>query len=74
MNNYKEDFINNEFKTHCKDYTYVPFIFPAVKKIVVFGDIHGDYKLAVNLLVLTLKLPTLLVSTELTIKLPLVLF
>ena len=53
MNKYKEEFINNEFKTYCKDYTYVPFIFPAVKKIVVFGDIHGDYKLAVNLLVLS---------------------
>jgi hypothetical protein len=53
MNNYKEHFINNEFNKYCKKYTYTPFILPAVEKIVVFGDIHGDYKLAVNLLIIS---------------------
>ena len=53
MNNYKEHFINNEFNKYCKKYTYTPFILPAVEKIIVFGDIHGDYKLAVNLLIIS---------------------
>jgi hypothetical protein len=53
MNNYKEHFINNEFNKYCKKYTYTPFILPPVEKIIVFGDIHGDYKLAVNLLIIS---------------------
>ena len=42
-----------EFNKYCKDYTYTPFILPAVERIVVFGDIHGDYKLAVSLLLIS---------------------
>lgn len=42
-----------EFNKYCKDYTYTPFILPGVERIVVFGDIHGDYKLAVNLLLIS---------------------
>lgn len=42
-----------EFNKYCKDYTYTPFVLPATERIVVFGDIHGDYKLAVNLLLIS---------------------
>ena len=52
MSQYKKHFMT-EFNKYCKDYTYTPFVLPPVKKIVVFGDIHGDYKLAVNLLVMS---------------------
>lgn len=51
-NEYKIKFMN-KFNEICKDYTYTPFVLPAVKRIVVFGDIHGDYKLAVNLLLIS---------------------
>jgi hypothetical protein len=52
MNQYKKHFMT-EFDKHCKKYTYTPFILPEVDRIVVFGDIHGDYKLAVNLLLIS---------------------
>lgn len=44
------EFMNNEFVSLCKDYTYIPSILPAVKRIIVLADIHGDYKLALRLL------------------------
>lgn len=49
----------NEFKTKyedkgvCSGYTYTPFSIPAVEKIIVFGDIHGDYKMAIKLLLMS---------------------
>jgi len=43
-------FKNNEFKEHCSKYTFVPFIYPKVNRIIVFGDIHGDYNMIVTLL------------------------
>ena len=52
MSQYKKHFMT-EFNKYCKDYTYTPFVLPAVERIVVFGDIHGDYKLAVNLLLIS---------------------
>jgi hypothetical protein len=52
MSQYKNSFIN-EFNKYCKKYTYTPFVLPKVDRIVVFGDIHGDYKLAVNLLIIS---------------------
>lgn len=46
----QNEFINNDFVNLCKDYKYIPAIIPAVKRIVVLGDIHGDYDLAIKLL------------------------
>jgi len=44
------NFINNEFPKICKKYDYIPSKIPAVERIVVFGDIHGDYEYAKELL------------------------
>ena len=52
MTDYKSNFVK-EYKEICKDYTYTPFILPSVKRIVVFGDIHGDYKMAIKLLLMS---------------------
>jgi len=52
-NNEVDNFKNNEFKQHCKDYTFVPFIYEKVERIVVLGDIHGDYKMAIKLLTMS---------------------
>lgn len=45
-------FINNEYQQYCWDYPYTPAILPAAKRIVAFGDIHGDYNLAIKLLII----------------------
>jgi len=44
------DFKENEFKSHCSKYSFIPFIYQKVKRIVVFGDIHGDYNMIIKLL------------------------
>ena len=49
-NNDTTNFINNEFQQHCWRYPYTPAIIEKVNRIVAFGDIHGDYNLAVKLL------------------------
>jgi len=51
-NNTVENFKNNEFKEHCSKYSFIPFIYPKTDRIVVFGDIHGDYEMAVKLFVM----------------------
>jgi len=52
MSDYKSAFIK-EYKQYCNEYTYTPFVLPAVKRIIVFGDIHGDYKMAIKLLLMS---------------------
>jgi hypothetical protein len=52
INSDVENFKNNEYKENCRKYTFVPFIFDKVDRIVVFGDIHGDYKMAIKLLIM----------------------
>jgi Calcineurin-like phosphoesterase len=44
--------IKKIFERECKDFggSYHPIVFDAVDKIVVFGDIHGDYELAIEML------------------------
>jgi hypothetical protein len=49
-NNEVIKFKNEEFKEHCSDYTFIPFIYPKVDRIIVFGDIHGDYNMIIKLL------------------------
>lgn len=41
-----------EYREKCDQtiYNYTPAILPKTKKIIVFGDIHGDLELAINLL------------------------
>ena len=43
------NFINNEFKEHCSTFDYIPAIMTAKKRVVVFGDIHGDYSLMIDM-------------------------
>lgn len=40
-----EDYDKKMFYKECKNYNYLPTILPAVKRIVVIGDLHGDYEL-----------------------------
>ena len=46
----KNQFINDDFTKLCKNHDYIPTVNDAVKRIVVLGDIHGDYKLTIKLL------------------------
>jgi hypothetical protein len=43
-------FLRDEFPQHCNPYKYTPSIMRARERVVVFGDIHGDYELVINLL------------------------
>lgn len=45
-----EDFKKNIYNKYCSDYTFTPFIYDKVGRIVVFGDIHGDYNMTIKLL------------------------
>jgi len=47
------EFKNDVFNKYCNDYTFTPFIFDKVDRIVVFGDIHGDYKMIIKLLIMS---------------------
>jgi hypothetical protein len=40
----------NDFKLDCPAYDYMPSVLPAVRRIVVIGDVHGDYDLTIKLL------------------------
>lgn len=39
-----------QFDDECPGYKYLPTILPAKRRIITFGDIHGDYELALTLL------------------------
>jgi len=45
-----EDKIKKEFKKYCHNYPYIPSILPKVGRIIVIGDIHGDFQLTINCL------------------------
>jgi hypothetical protein len=46
----KAEFVQNEFPIICAGYPYTPAIFAKQRRIVVLGDIHGDYKLMIKML------------------------
>ena len=45
-NNREKEF----FEKKCPDYLFIPTVLPKVERILVLGDIHGDYKLAIQML------------------------
>lgn len=46
----KKDFVTNIYPKICKGYDYMPAVLVPVYRLVVLGDIHGDYKLLIQLL------------------------
>lgn len=48
----KVKFIKEEYQEKCKEFgfDYIPAILPAVKRVIVLGDIHGDYNLFIDML------------------------
>jgi hypothetical protein len=46
---FQNDF-SNLWKTHCKKYPYKPSILPKVDRIIVLGDIHGDWNIMIKML------------------------
>ena len=46
----KEKFVNEIYPAMCPGKKYMPSIMEAVSRVVVFGDIHGDYKLTIEML------------------------
>ena len=46
----KDNFIKNIYPEKCKGYSYTPSIISNVRRIIVLGDIHGDYKLFIHML------------------------
>ena len=46
----KKEFVNNIYPKMCPNDQFVPSILPAVNRLIVLGDIHGDYKLFIQML------------------------
>src|SRR6056297_1729692 len=44
-NNYFEE---TDFLKDCPDYEFIPTILPATKRIIVIGDVHGDFSLVIK--------------------------
>lgn len=49
-NNKYEKHDKEEFQEECKGYPYTPTILPAKRRVVVIGDLHGDYGLTIQCL------------------------
>lgn len=45
-----DDCFQKLYNEKCKGYQYSPAIFKAVDRLIVMGDIHGDYELAIEML------------------------
>ena len=54
LTNFKniEKKFKEEYKKKC-DFEYIPAVLPATKRIIILGDIHGDFDLCINLLTMT---------------------
>jgi len=46
----KSKFVNNIYSEMCPGQQYIPSILPAVSRVIVFGDIHGDYNYFIKML------------------------
>jgi hypothetical protein len=46
----KDEFINNIYPKMCPKNQYIPSILPAVQRLIIMGDIHGDYNLFITML------------------------
>lgn len=46
----KTDFINRIYPLKCPNSTYMPSIIPKVERLLIMGDIHGDYNLFIEML------------------------
>lgn len=46
----KEKFIRDVYPKMCPGQQYIPAILPAVKRLLVFGDLHGDYNLFLQMI------------------------
>lgn len=48
----KHNFINNIYPQKCQEYgfPYIPAVLPGVKRLIILGDIHGDYNLFIDML------------------------
>lgn len=46
----KEIFISDIYPKMCPGSNYIPSILPSVKRLIVLGDIHGDYNLFIQML------------------------
>lgn len=40
----------DDFKKDCPDFKYIPSILPAVERIIVLGDVHGDFAVTIKML------------------------
>lgn len=40
----------NDFNEDCKDYNFLPSVFPPVRRIIAIGDLHGDIKMTLDCL------------------------
>lgn len=50
FNNKTNKLIEDKIMEICKEYYDIPTFYPAKKRIIVISDIHGDYNLALNML------------------------